>query len=103
MVVTPVELDNILLVPPEKWESLDQFSNVGNRARYGFIELDMSTGLDEQINLGKPYSVCRVMCATELGTGLIELDISTGLDEQIDLDKPYSICRYRARLFEDGE
>ena len=24
----------------------------GNRARYGFIEIDISTGLDEQIDLG---------------------------------------------------
>ena len=27
---------------------------LGNRARYDFIELDMSTGLDKQIDLGKP-------------------------------------------------
>ena len=38
---------------------LDQFRYVGNRARYEFFELDMSTGLDEQIDLGKPYSICR--------------------------------------------
>ena len=29
-------------------------STSGNRARYGFTELDMSTGLDELIDLGKP-------------------------------------------------
>ena len=37
----------------------DQFSFLGNRARYDFIELDMSTGLDELIDLGKPSSICR--------------------------------------------
>ena len=41
-------------------EKLDQFSYVGNRARYEFIELDISTGL-EQIDLEKPYSIYRVM------------------------------------------
>ena len=30
---------------------VDQFSFLGNRARYEFIELDMSTGLDEQIEI----------------------------------------------------
>ena len=32
-------------------------SFLGNRARYDFIELDMSTGLDKQIDLGKPSSI----------------------------------------------
>ena len=35
----------------------DQFGFLGNRARYDFIELDMSTGLDKQIDLGKPSSI----------------------------------------------
>ena len=34
-------------------------STSGNRARYGFIEVDISTGLDELIDLGKPSSICR--------------------------------------------
>ena len=34
-------------------------SSSGNRARYGFIEVDISTGLDELIDLGKPSSICR--------------------------------------------
>jgi len=38
---------------------MDQFSFLGNRAQYEFVELDMSTGLNEQINLGKPSSLCR--------------------------------------------
>ena len=36
---------------------LDQFSFLGNRARYEVIELDMSTGLDKQIELRKPSSI----------------------------------------------
>ena len=36
---------------------MDQFSFLGNRARYDFIELDMSTGLDKQIELRKPSSI----------------------------------------------
>ena len=35
----------------------DQFSYLGNRARYEFVELDMSTGLDKQIELRKPSSI----------------------------------------------
>ena len=31
-----------------------QFNFLGNQARYEFIELDMSTALDQQIELGKP-------------------------------------------------
>ena len=53
--VIGVSFNNILITE----KKLDQFSYVGNRARYEFIELDMSTGLDEQIDLGKPYSICR--------------------------------------------
>ena len=34
-------------------------STSANRARYGFIEIDILTGLDEQIDLGKPSSICR--------------------------------------------
>ena len=34
-------------------------STSGNRAQYGFIEIDISTGLNEQIDLWKPYSICR--------------------------------------------
>ena len=68
----------------------DQFSYVGNRARYEFIELDISTGLDEQINLKKPYSVCRVMWATELGTGL-----SSSISRPASMDKSTSTNRTR--------
>ena len=35
----------------------DQFSYLGNRAQYEFIELDMSTGLDKQMELRKPSSI----------------------------------------------
>ena len=38
-------------------DQLDQFSFLGNRARYEVIELDMSTGLDKQIELRKPSSI----------------------------------------------
>ena len=37
------------LVRDEPLEKLDQFSYVGNRARYRFIELDVSTQLDQQL------------------------------------------------------
>ena len=47
----PSSIDNR---PRETVLDMDQFSYVGNRARYRFIELDISTGLDEQIDLGKP-------------------------------------------------
>ena len=103
---------------------LDQFSFLGNRARYEFIELDISTGLDMSIPSSRRISL--VFWATELDTslsssicqpasinksnsgnraryGFIEVDISTGLDEQINLGKPSSICRYRARIVEDDE
>ena len=36
--------------------SLDQFSYLGNRARYEFIELDMSTGLDLSIPSSRPLT-----------------------------------------------
>ena len=45
---------------------LDQFSYLGNRARYEFIELDLSTGLDKQIGSG----ISLVIWATELDTSL---------------------------------
>ena len=50
-------------VGQDNWESwsmwiFDQFSYVGNRARYRFIELDILTGLNEQMDLGKPYLIC---------------------------------------------
>ena len=35
---------------------LDQFSFLGNRARYEFIELDMSTGLDFSIPSSRPLT-----------------------------------------------
>ena len=35
---------------------LDQFSFLGNRARYEFIELDMSTGLDMSILSSRPLT-----------------------------------------------
>ena len=35
---------------------LDQFSYLGNRARYEFIELDMSTGLDLSIPSSRPLT-----------------------------------------------
>ena len=35
---------------------VDQFSFLGNRARYGFIELDMSTGLDLSIPSSRPLT-----------------------------------------------
>ena len=35
---------------------LDQFNYLGNRARYEFIELDMSTGLDLSIPSSKPLT-----------------------------------------------
>ena len=35
---------------------LDQFSFLGNRARYEFIELDMSTGLDLLIPSSRPLT-----------------------------------------------
>ena len=35
---------------------MDQFSFLGNRARYGFIELDMSTGLDMSIPSSRPLT-----------------------------------------------
>ena len=34
----------------------DQFSYLGNRARYEFIELDMSTGLDLSIPSSRPLT-----------------------------------------------
>ena len=34
----------------------DQFSFLGNRARYEFIELDMSTGLDLSIPSSRPLT-----------------------------------------------
>ena len=39
------------------WLLQDQFSFLGNRARYEFIKLDMSTGLNQQIELRKPSSI----------------------------------------------
>ena len=42
----------------------DRFSFLGNRARYEFIKLDMSTDLDEQINL-----------RNQARYGFIEIDI----------------------------
>ena len=82
VVVMLIELDNILLFALEKWESsriwaqyrhieygfsssicsstpvdiLDQFSFLGNRAWYKFIELDMSTGLDLSIPSSRPLT-----------------------------------------------
>ena len=41
--------------PAETWW-LDQFSFLGNRARYEFIELDMSTGLDLSIPSSMPLT-----------------------------------------------
>ena len=90
-------------------------STSGNRTPYGFTELDMSTGLDELIDLGKPSSICRYRARivedgeartlsdqfSFLGNraryDFIELDMSTGLDKQIDLGKPSSIRVYRSR------
>ena len=40
----------------EALDFLDQFSFLGNRARYGFIELDMSTGLDLSIPSSRPLT-----------------------------------------------
>ena len=48
---------NILKTGNENVDQLDQFGFLGNRARYDFIELDMSTGLDKQIELRKPSSI----------------------------------------------
>ena len=52
----------------------DQFSFLGNRAWYEFIKLNMSTGLDEQIDLRKPSSV-RVYrnryCQSAISPGLL--------------------------------
>ena len=37
-------------------DQLDQFSYLGNRARYEFIELDMSTGHDMSIPSSRPLT-----------------------------------------------
>ena len=37
-------------------DNWDQFSFLGNRARYEFIELDMSTGLDLSIPSSRPLT-----------------------------------------------
>ena len=51
----------ILQSPPDstqhRLQLSDQFSYLDNRARYEFIELGMSTGLDKQIELRKPSSI----------------------------------------------
>ena len=36
--------------------TLDQFSYLGNRAQYEFVELDMSTGLDLSILSSRPLT-----------------------------------------------
>ena len=57
--------------------------------RYKFIKLDMSTGVDEQIDLRKPsliYRISLVFWATELDTSLSS-----------SICQAASICRYRAR------
>jgi len=38
-------------------KEVDQFSFLGNRARYEFIELDMSTGLDVSIPISRPLTL----------------------------------------------
>ena len=57
--------------------------------RYKFIKLDMSTRVDEQIDLRKPsliYQISLVFWATELDTSLSS-----------SIRQAASICRYRAR------
>ena len=58
LVFWATELDTTLLSSICQPASINKSSS-GNRARYGFIEVDISTGLDELIDLGKPSSICR--------------------------------------------
>ena len=60
----------------------DQFSYLGNRARYEFIELDMSTGLD----LSDQFSFLGNRARYEF----IELDMSTGLNLSIPSSRPFT-------------
>ena len=74
----------------------DQFSFLGNRARYEFLELDMSTVLDLSIPSSRPLTfpggqskdqwISLVFWATELDTTLSS-----------SICQPALICRYRAR------
>ena len=63
---------------------MDQFSFLGNRARYEFIELDMSTVLD--LSIPSSRRISSVFWATELYTSLSS-----------SICQPASICRYRGR------
>ena len=56
----------------------DQFSFLGNRARYEFIELDMSIGLDLSIPRSDQFS----FLGNRARYRYIELDMSTELDQQ---------------------
>ena len=87
LVIWATELDTSLSSSICQPASINK-SNSGNRARYGFIEVDISTGLDELIDLGKPSSIWinLVFWATELDTSLSS-----------SVCQPASICRYRAR------
>ena len=52
----------------------DQFSYLGNRARYEFIELDMSTGLDFSIPSSRPLTFPGGQSENDRARWLIELD-----------------------------
>ena len=58
LVFWATELDTSLSSSICQPASINKWSS-GNRARYGFIEVDISTGLDELIDLGKQSSICR--------------------------------------------
>ena len=69
-------------------ENVDQFSYVGNRARYK-IRVYRARYVKWARWTNQPQET--------------ELDISTSVDEQIDLGKPYLTCPYQARILEDSE
>ena len=58
LIIWATELDTSLSSLICQLASMNK-STSENRARYGFIEIDISTGLDEQIDLAKPSSICR--------------------------------------------
>ena len=72
---------------------LDQFSFLGNRARYEFIELDMSTGLDLSIPSSRPLTFpggqsrngYRARCLIELG------DLSSSVFQEKNKEKNWKL------------